>query len=410
MPPIVPNVNLPLTTGYKKNAPWVGLFVRPAQLLPDDTSATTFSFDRRDYVQSYHVWTVPRLDPNWVAQAPGLPADWSVYTYLFNYNGAVYTAIDETSVLVEKTVERLSSEEEFYHWKVTCRYSSEVPDTKNNFTDNPTRNPCRIEWDSETYTSPFPVDLDGKPVLNSAFQPFTPTPTVEQGRACAIITNVMWAGNVSAAVINYWSFVTNEDFFLSEGPGRWLALPPRCEPFYVGRVLYFRITRRLRLAPTSVKKKTDGSFELTNLTWDQEEILNQGVCRRQEDSTKEFYNQPVPIFRGTTPITQPVLLDSDGQPLAAKSLAFGALTGNTVVTQLSMEPTYEKFRFRRKIVFADMFKNYQGQYQIIPTNGAWLEGGANYDKPPNSSPVTQYPIPVIVPSSVDSASYPPGLV
>lgn len=381
-----------------QNKPWADVFVRDARLVTVGDGVTVFADGKREAVHEYHVWSKYRIDSPWVKFAPGLPQPYSVYTYTFKYDapaGSYTTIVDEAMVLVQMDV-RLKEDnpDPFHHYIVTCRYSTQVPDTRVEYTDNPTKNPCRLEWDVETVTAPMEKDLDGRPFLNSAGQPFTPTPMFEQGRPVATLTNVMWAGAVTAALIESWCYVCNEDTFLGEEKGRWLALPPKCDPFHVGNVMYFRMTRKLKLAPT----RQDGTKE----KWDKVQILNKGVCRRNNVEGTDNYNKPVPIYGPGGPITQPVLLDTEGQPLTGLTKQFGnaSVVGSTLFSAFTMEPTYETFRVRRLVKFADLFKNSYGDKQVIPaaSDPAWLTLPSQQPPGKTSAPPTvPTPIPPAVP-------------
>jgi hypothetical protein len=72
-------------------------------------------------------------------------------------------------------------------------------------------------------------------------------------------------------------------------------------------------------------------------------LLDAGLCRTQNDSSKSRYGEPMPIIGPNgLAITQPALLDGDGQQLLPDSDGY-------------LDPQYLFFRTRRRVLFAPMF-------------------------------------------------------
>lgn len=325
-----------------------GIFIGNAELL-NEGRVTSNNPEVREFYQDWQVITNTKVDQIWITQAPGLPQMWTPYISPINP-----AAFDTNAILVERKVD-LKSPDSFYIWIVTCRYTTHAPDTGTTNVDEPWKTPVLVEYDAEPFTGPREKDLDGRPFIASNMMPHIPTPVFEDSRVVCVITQFMQFH--SAADSRKWSYVTNEEAFLGESQYCWLMLPPRATPHYVGKTKYWKVVRKLRLG----RELEDGTIE----KWHPVRLLNQGVMRKQNDSTKPDYERPVHIIDANNmPITQPIPLSQDGQPLDAVELAFKSLLGGTgTETILTVEPTYREYRIRKAKKFGDLFVN-----QTVPFN------------------------------------------
>ena len=150
-----------------------------------DYSGTPFKADgNREYMRNF---LVLMSDIRWgileVALAPGLPEPWSPYVN-------VYTGFsDRNALLIDVSIKRIK--EKTGAWIVTCKYSTQVPksgpadsgipvtpygDEDDGAENDLDLEPPEFEFEYEEVNVPARSDLDDKAFVNSAWQPFTPTP------------------------------------------------------------------------------------------------------------------------------------------------------------------------------------------------------------------------------------------
>jgi hypothetical protein len=115
-------------------------------------------------------------------------------------------------------------------WEVTCTYSNdgakfgdaakEQSDKGNKDSDkenNPTSRPPRVTTTWERYVFPAVVDVNGKPIVNSAGEPFDPPNEVEDLRPVISVTVVKEKFNPADALP--FAGAVNDDNFLGIPPG-----------------------------------------------------------------------------------------------------------------------------------------------------------------------------------------------
>lgn len=262
-------------------------------------------------------------------------------------------------------------------WIVNCKYSTDVPltgpydflspDGQGGDQNNPEHEPPEISWDWEIEQRALAKDLDGKPIVNSATQTFTPAVTFEIGHAILNYTRNEVFFDAKRA--NKFCYVTNSDVFLGCPPGTVLCYPPRASRVFKGKMNYWKVHYKFRFG----RQLEDGTFETI-----QPVLLDQGMCRLVNGKEKQFVKvvgggalgallgaganvpilEPVPILgRGGIPITQPVMLDGKGQPARGKWVKVqvpvpigpgGALLMVDQELKFTPEPVYLPFRIYRK--------------------------------------------------------------
>lgn len=285
----------------------------------------------RNYTRIFLVVTDDReLGASYVCGAPGVPRPYSIYQ---TADGQEY---DLFAVLVDYDVSRLVVDGH-YHWTVVCNYSTEVPEEgipddvgfeteigRETFGphNEPWLRPAVWHWEWEETTHAPATDLDGRAYLNSARQPFSPPPTFPIARSILVV--IQNEQNFDRTIAELYNYAVNADVFLDADPGTAQCLPIKSEPRNLGPLRYYRNTYRIRFG---LPKPADPYALDALLPWDgidketednvltlqsfQPRILDQGFCRLQQ--VGPHIDRPVPIFRPGNSITQPALLNGNGQ-------------------------------------------------------------------------------------------------
>jgi hypothetical protein len=168
--------------------------------------------------------------------------------------------------------------------------------------DDPTQLPPKISWSGVRRDEVVDVDEDDKPVVNSAGDPFDPPITRDASSPTMVVTRNERTYDDGIAV-QYRQSVNEAEFF-GHAPGTVKCADIRAESAdspSIGR--YYVVTYE---------------FELVDGSW-QPEVLDLGL--RQRNTTSGAREQ---IVIDGTPATSPVLLDGQGQPLAADAVTGGA--------------------------------------------------------------------------------------
>lgn len=289
----------------------------------------------RNYVRKFRVMVNDnRVGPLTVSKAPGIPLPFSPYM--------TETEFDLLALLtgIQAAPEHA---DDWQSWIVTCTYSTEMPtngpgdfnspDNQSGDQNNPEHEPPDIDWDWDTEHRALSKDLDGKPIVNSAGQPFTPVPTFE------VAPNILnFARNelfFDRSKSSKYSFVTNKDVFLGAPPGTVLCYPPKAKRVFKGKSAYWRVTYKFKFG-----RQLDDKGTLETI---QPVLLDQGLCRLEgnknlppqiikiagagvdaaaqgalgvidpDGKVRRRLMEPIPILKRGIPITQPVLLDGKGQ-------------------------------------------------------------------------------------------------
>lgn len=316
----------------------------------------------REYERIFRVeMTDHTEDSNVVCMAPGIPLPFSPYV---SEDGKCF---DLNSLAVRHDARRVSPDDggEF-NWDVTVRYSTEMPPggppvKQTGFggdprgpQNNPQDEPPDIEWDWEIIREAPAKDLDGKPFLNSALQPFSPAPTFE--KAIAVLVYTRNELTHSRAEATKYAFAVNVDPFLGAPPGCAQCYPVRAKLMFRGPMSFWRKTYRIRFGapkyPEGGRILVEVGTNINDLvlpvsgrnaklvdeleTW-QPQILDAGLMELQAHAARSHAGQPVPIRVNGQPISTPVCLNGHGR----KQLAVDGV----------IEPVYLKFRRYRDMPF-----------------------------------------------------------
>jgi hypothetical protein len=299
-------------------------------------TGTSDDRNRGSYTITYDAYCDSSMAPGAVAQgslAFGLPAQWTGYNYL--------GFADPTSVVRTYNVRLKSAEKSIYVWTIEVGWQPLEPgeDDQQDDQDPENRGP-RFAWDDEFYTKIVDKDLDGKPITNSADQPFDEPLEIEQSRGVLCVSiNV---GSLGEA-IEY-----SRKFQLAMNKSTWRigtkSIPPRAA---------------LCRSVTSSPLNTESTYTYYTLefrfafaeegnTWDTE-ILNRGLMEKATVPTPPDSQgnpgEPTVSVRPITvdvkgvkvPITEPVKLDAEGKQLKDGD-----------------DPTYQKFRVYREVDYSGL--------------------------------------------------------
>jgi hypothetical protein len=316
----------------------------------NETCAFDANDRHRSYFRHYRIVSKTVLSGGIVAcKAPTLPDKYSLY----NFGDGTET--DTLAILVRRTARR-EQQDDWQNWIVTDEYSTnarqppDVPDI-NRAEDNPELEWPEVEWDEEETHHAPQMDLDGQAYLNSATQPFQPSPTVPNGRRTLHITRNEL--DFDPLEMEAFEYTINDNWFLGYEPGRVLLMPPRAKMVFRGILKYWRVSYVLKfheIISTNpdcqflmMVEQPDGSEQLTVINGEvftdsippqplplnlwQPCILDSGLC--QLDPIKDVpipgpggvivgfipnptYGRPLPIWRGTGMVHHPVCLDGGG--------------------------------------------------------------------------------------------------
>ena len=155
-----------------------------------------------------------------------------------------------------------------------------------------------IEWLSAATNEPIDTDIDGNPILNSSDEPFDPPMTEDYDDLILRATYNLFAFN-SIGAMNYKGAI-NIDYFLGFEPGQAKVM------VYSGREIraitgnyYVEVTLEIYFRSTGWKRK----------------VIDQGF--RVKGAITDDVQQYTKIKDDEgDPITEPVLLDGEGQRLA----------------------------------------------------------------------------------------------
>lgn len=317
--------------------------------LTDDVDGTPFDAGGvRTYVRRFRVTCkINFIGPGGVCQCPGIPLPFAPYI-------PGRSVESDLQAKVVKISARREVAGDWKNWIVTVNYSTEMPlggrpddivqlgafpvGTQNEpWKENP-----YIRFEGEETQDCPEVDLDGKAYLNIVNQPFTPPPTFPGGMAGMIIRRNERHATLESVLnrVEEFNYVVNQVNFLGRLPGMALCKVESAEEVYRGDVRYWVFVYRIRFKKHALfpagKIVPEGE---TTQTW-QPRILNAGMYRWRKVFGAPLKNLPmVPIMRGALPVSHPVPLDLNGQPIVADA------DGKIV-------PVYLKFRHYREVDLA----------------------------------------------------------
>lgn len=299
-------------------------------------SGTAFDASfKREYVRRFRVVVMDQtLGPIAVCGAPGLPLAWD------NYTSGIGTEFDVYARCVNLRAEQ-EHDDDWQSWIVYATFSTDIPggglpsdytsgggspSSGSGSQNQPENEPVDMDWDSEEKDEPLPFDLDGKPFLNSAQQPFTPPPTFPTATPILVFSKnyLTWNHQDQARC----SYVTNTDTVWGAPVKTLLMLPPKPKLTHKGTLKYWKVTFRIKF-----QSRYDENGD--TLKYNPYKILNRGTKERN----------PVtgaldPIYDGHVhPVTHPVLLDETGMQQVA-------VDGDGLLI-----PTYQEFKMYQEQSF-----------------------------------------------------------
>ncbi len=165
-------------------------------------------------------------------------------------------------------------------------------------TQNPLMQPIDVEWDWRTQEIVADIDVDGNPILNTAFDPFDPPLMEDDPRPLLTVVRNEPTFNVAQA-IQYRNAVNSDAF------GGFDPLFARCLPiksknlFHQDVGWYSQTTYQFEFRPATSDSSGQNGYRRT--------VLNQGM-RALSTVTGVKYH---PSYKGVT-ITEPILLNQSG--------------------------------------------------------------------------------------------------
>jgi hypothetical protein len=172
--------------------------------------------------------------------------------------------------------------------------------------DNPLNAPPDISVDRESYTERVEFDIDDKPIVNSAGEPFDEPPEVTRSRVVLTITRNE-ATDAWVGLSNDFTDCVNSDPFWIAGPGYARCKVISGQNFFFNGLQYWRVKYVIELDRRGFKKRVldrGYSFLATDF-----QLNNQGRWGKR-------YVSQVPILNADgSRIDKPVLLDGQGRRL-----------------------------------------------------------------------------------------------
>lgn len=332
-------------------------YIEYVEELFNGRDGTPFRSDyNREYVQLFLVVTNDKRASNIiVCSATGIPLPFD------HYSTDLGGEEDTNALCVELSARQMPDDQ--YHWIVTAKFSTVVPAAgppadagnpgggKNGCQDNPELEPADTDWDFEIVQKALPYDLNGKPFVSSAGQPFVPAPTFEVSYPILNITFNELQFNYQEA--NEFAFSVNRKDFLNSPPETVQCFPPKVKEVYRGNLRYYRVTYKLKFKiPTFGLTTLSQLFGLKNDTW-QPKILDQGTLALEQsydpDTGDPAGLKQVNIIGNDNVIAHhPVLLDGKGQK-APYTPPVNGIVQNT-------NPFYLDFEVYRKADFSKFEK------------------------------------------------------
>lgn len=196
-------------------------------------------------------------------------------------------------------------------WRVRINYA--VPaggDMTAN--DNPLLLPPLIRWSPSIDSEPFEVDPYGNPFVNSAGDPYDPSPLRDV--ACWTLTVTRNQPFFAPAQYGKYLEAINSDQFTIRGAGQNTAIEPgsmRCVSIaptgeYTNTAKFVPVSFQFKVRPnnTQITKQAHDAWDIR--------LADKGLNGWYKDSNGN--QQKGRFFRGPVEVTDPVLLDGTGKP------------------------------------------------------------------------------------------------
>lgn len=183
--------------------------------------------------------------------APGIPPLGLNYATTIEYDlGAICRSLEPRQISK-------------YVYEVTAKYSSKPSDSEEQ-DPNPLLRPPDIAWSKATYGKPLAKDLDGKPVVNSAGQPYDPPVEIERTRQVLTITRNELAYDYDLA--EEYADALNSDTFYGKPAGRAKFAMPVATWKWENGYEYWQVTYQIDFHPEgwALLLLDQGSYELVD--------------------------------------------------------------------------------------------------------------------------------------------------
>ena len=328
-------------------------FVKEAEPM-FEREGTPFSSDgSRSYTTEFLVMAkVKAITEIIVCTCPGVPLPYSPHPSDF-------------AALCTKLSARRKEADDWVYWIVSATFETKMPsggpqtpgtdentpDNPQSQQNNPEHDPPDIEWDFETSTRAPSKDLNEKAFLNSAGQPYTPSPSFEYAHAVLCMSRNELSFNRETA--SKYAFSVNSKKFLGADIGCVQCMPPKAKLVYKGSINYWRVSYRLRFGELLDTGKMQ--------PWDPVQILDSGLMEMTLIPGSSDKWHPSPILRHGVPISQPVCLDGKGKAAevvripAVAGPPFGA--GPAAPERFTIEQVWNSYRIRRAFDFDKLLRN-----------------------------------------------------
>jgi len=261
-----------------------------------------------DYLRRFQVVTDDAKDAgDLITLATGVPRVQDPY---------ITANVQNTKARCRKVRARCPDRDNPFNWELDCEYTTRAfqPESAN---ENPLARPAVIEWDGEEFQRPFREnkDLDDKPFLNTAGDPFDPPVEQDQERPIVRITRNQASFEPSFARL--YANAVNEDTWFGYEPFSVKCKPIRARSTREGQLDYWIVTYEFHLTE-------EGEL------WIPTKVLNAGFHQLVNGQRKE-------ILIGASRPSSPVPLNEQGG-----------------VNSPLLAPVNLKFRLYRKLPFGPL--------------------------------------------------------
>lgn len=297
----------------------VNEFIEHVGEIPEGRRGTPFSGDgNRVYQRQFRVITRNRHFSTLMATtAPGLPSYFTPYVV-----GPTEAPLEYDLLPLHTRREAENDPKHWNVWVVTCYYETVMPPGGppssyggegpqgggGGSANNPELEPRKISCGTESIVQAPLVDLDEKPYVNAAGQPFSPAPTFDfKAIVVTVSINQLTYSEFNAAL---YENAVNSDSPFGYPPGTVQVVSISAESEYRGSLFYWRATYKLRFSAIWDK---DPGTELYVLRKWQPRFLNAGTMKKVfKPALNDFELQHIDDPRTNVPITDPIPLDIFG--------------------------------------------------------------------------------------------------
>ncbi len=195
--------------------------------------------------------------------------------------------------------------EDGIEWEATFEYSwYDATTVGGGKEQNPLDMPIEVNWGWRDYEMVIDVDVDGVPVLNTAFDPYDPPVLINDPRRT--MTVVRNEATISMGLIDQYKNAINTDAWAGVNPffAHCLGITPK-NTFHQLVGWYYQVTYEFEfISPRQAANQSKGG-ELQGF---RKLILNQGLRAISATTGKKYH-----VVYRNVPVSQPVLLDQSGE-------------------------------------------------------------------------------------------------